>query len=149
MSTILLYLECKSEMCCALLAGNAGPKIAKNLHMGTIAQLCRLYLCNWGTYRQSEKKTFKQQYRPAKYLPHMSSQYGELRPTSGWDLLASLRHPCKFQQFRVLAALLHSTLVVNVSQTLRRWTEGATYIRQGGNDVGHWPTFLVLSFFVA
>ena len=30
--------------------------------------------------------------------PHMSSQYGELRPTSGWDLLASLRHPCEFQR---------------------------------------------------
>jgi len=25
---------------------------------------------------------------------------------------------------------------------LRRWTEGATYIRQGGHHVGHWPTFL-------
>jgi len=30
--------------------------------------------------------------------PHMSSQYGELRPTSGWDLLVSLRHPCKCQR---------------------------------------------------
>jgi len=39
--------------------------------------------------------------------------------------------------------LLHGTLVVGVSQTLRRWTEGATYIRQGGHNVGHWPTFLV------
>jgi len=29
----------------------------------------------------------------------------------------------------VLAALLHGTLVVDVSQTLRRRTEGATYIR--------------------
>ena len=28
----------------------------------------------------------------------MSSQYGELRPTSGWDPLASLGHPCKFQR---------------------------------------------------
>ena len=45
--------------------------------------------------------------------------------------------------FRVLAALLHGTLVVGVSQTLRRWTEGATYIRQGGHHVGHWPTFFV------
>jgi len=27
----------------------------------------------------------------------MSSQYGELRPTNGWDLLASLGHPYKFQ----------------------------------------------------
>jgi len=32
---------------------------------------------------------------------------------------------------------------VGVSQTLRRWTEGATYIWQGGHHVGHWPTFLV------
>jgi len=41
-----------------------------------------LYLRNWGMYRQSEKKLVKQQ-----YLLHMSSQYGELRPTSGWDRL--------------------------------------------------------------
>ena len=30
-----------------------------------------------------------------------------------------------------------------MSQTLRRWTEGATYVRQGNHHVGHWPTFLV------
>jgi len=29
--------------------------------------------------------------------PYMSSQYGQLRPTSGWDLLASLGHPTTFQ----------------------------------------------------
>jgi len=45
-----------------------------------------------------------------------------------------------------LAALLHGTLVVVVSQTLRRWTEGATYIWQGGHHVGHWPTFLFVWF---
>jgi len=51
--------------------------------------------------------------------------------------------PANFNGFRVLAALLHGTLVlvVGVSQTLRRWTEGATYIRQVGHHVGHWPTF--------
>jgi len=46
-----------------------------------------------------------------------------------------------------LAALLHGTVVVGVSQTLRRSTEGATYIRQGGHQVGHWPTFLVTYIF--
>jgi len=49
--------------------------------------------------------------------------------------------PANFNGFRVLAALLHGTLVVGVNQTLRRWTDGATYIRQGGHHVGHWPTF--------
>jgi len=46
-----------------------------------------------------------------------------------------------FNGFRVYAALLHGTLVVGVSQTLWRWIEGTTYIRQGGHHVGHWPTF--------
>jgi len=45
--------------------------------------------------------------------------------------------PANFNGFRVLAALLHSTPVLGVSQTLRRWTDGATYIRQGGHHVGH------------
>jgi len=53
--------------------------------------------------------------------------------------------PGNFNGFRVLAALLHGISVVGVSQSLRRWTEGATYIRQDGHHVGHWPTFLVCS----
>ena len=39
------------------------------------------------------KKPVKQQ-----YLLNMPSQYGELRPTKGCDLLASLGYPCKFQR---------------------------------------------------
>jgi len=50
--------------------------------------------------------------------------------------------PANFNGFRVFAALLHDTPVLGVSQTLRRWREGATYIRQGGHHVWHWPTFL-------
>jgi len=42
-----------------------------------------------------------------------------------------------FNVFRVLAALLHGTPAVGVSQTLRRSTEAATYIRQGGHHFGH------------
>jgi len=41
----------------------------------------------------------------------------------------------------ILAALLHGSRVVGVSQTLRRSAEGATYIRLGGHHVGHRPTF--------
>jgi len=56
--------------------------------------------------------------------------------------------PGNFNGFRVLAVLLHGTLVVGISQTLRRWTEGATYIRQGGYYVEHWPKILALSSFL-
>ena len=47
--------------------------------------------------------------------------------------------PANFNGCRVLAALLHGAVVVGISQTLRRSTECATYIRQGGHHVG--PTF--------
>jgi len=40
-----------------------------------------------------------------------------------------------FNGFRVLAALLHGTVVVFVSQALRRGTEVATYSRQGGSGL--------------
>jgi len=49
--------------------------------------------------------------------------------------------PANFNDFRVLAALLHGTSIVGVSQTLRRSAEGATYIRLGGHHVGHQPIF--------
>jgi len=49
--------------------------------------------------------------------------------------------PPNFNQFRILAALLHGILIVGVSQTLRCWTEGATYIQQGDHHSRHWPTF--------
>jgi len=55
--------------------------------------------------------------------------------------------PANFNRFRVLAALLHDTLVVGVSQTLRHWTDGATDIRQGGHHIGHWPSLFYNSRF--
>jgi len=59
----------------------------------------------------------------------------------GWSI------PANFNGFRILAVLVHGTPVLVVSQTLLCWTEGATYIWQGGHHVGHWPTFLVIFLF--
>ena len=47
--------------------------------------------------------------------------------------------PANFNGFRVLAALLHGIPVLGVSQTLRRWTEGATYIRRAAITLGIGP----------
>ena len=52
--------------------------------------------------------------------------------------------PANFSGFRVLAALLHGSQVVGVSQTLRRWTEGTTFVRQGDRHVGHWSTHILV-----
>jgi len=130
-------LGCRSETCCTRLAENAGrKKLPKIAICAPSYKFVGLYLRNWGTYRQSEKKLVKQQ-----YLLQMFSQYGELWPTSSWYRSGSLGHPANLNGFRVLAALLHGSQLVGVSQTLRRWTEGASYVRQGDNHVGHWPTF--------
>ena len=63
-------------------------------------------------YRQSEKKLVKQQ-----YLLYMSSQYGELGPLAAEIVSLVWGTPGNFNGFHVLAALLHGTLVVGVSQT--------------------------------
>jgi len=125
-------------------------KIAKNRHLGTIAQICRAISSQLRHVSTIGKKLLKQL-----YLLHASSHYGERRPTKGWDRFGCLGHPtsANFNGFRVLAVLLHGSLVVGVSQSLRRWTEGATYIRQDGNHVRHWPTFyssftLIFPFFL-
>jgi len=76
-------------MCCTQLAGNAGPKNSpKNRYLGTITQLCRAISLQLRHVSTIGKKHVKQQ-----YLLHMSSQYGELRPNSGWDRSSSLGHP--------------------------------------------------------
>jgi len=163
------------------LTENTGRKrLPKNRHLGTIAQLCSAI-----SSQLRHVSTIRRNWLSSN-ISSMSSQYGELRPTSGWDRFVSLGHPSKFQRvsclgfvtaatspngsqpnfarclavswpgtlyihFRgscpimefcqvqyslcvrvlrspILAALLHGTPVVGVSQTLRRWAEGATYI---------------------
>jgi len=67
-------------------------KVVKNRHLGTIAELCRAISSQLTHVSTIEKKLVKQQYI------HMFPQYGELRPTSGWDRSGSLGNPCKFQR---------------------------------------------------
>jgi len=55
-------------------------------------------------YQQLEKKLVKWQ-----YLLHMPLQYGELQPSNGSDLLASLGHPSKFQRISHLGFVTAAT----------------------------------------
>ena len=128
-------LECRSEMCCTWLAENTGRRKSPSGHHPTTLSD---YIFATNACIDNRKKIVKEQ-----YLLHMSPQYGELRPTSGWDRFVSLGHPSYFQRFPRVGSVTARHIVVGVSQTLRRWTEGATYVRQGDHHVGHWPTFLV------
>ena len=89
----------------------------KSRHLGTIAQLCRAIssfatkacIDNW------KKKLVKQQYllQMPQYMVNFSSLVAEI-VSLVWGT------PANFNGLRVLAALLHGTLVVGASQTLRR-----------------------------
>jgi len=117
-------------------------KSPKSRHLGTIAQLCRAISSQLRHVSTTGKKLIKHQYLPT--CLHNMVNFGPLAAEISWRGCGT---PANFNGFRVLAALLHGTLVVGVSQTLRHWTAGATYIRQGGHHVGHWPTFLVTDYF--
>jgi len=66
-------------MCCTRLDENtARKKVAKNRHLGTIAQLCSAISFATKACIDSLKKLVKGQ-----LLLHMSAQYGEIQPTNG------------------------------------------------------------------
>ena len=94
-------------------------------------------------YWQSEKILLNS--NTSSTCPHNTVNFGWLTAEISSGVWGT---PANFNGFHVLAALLHDTLVVGVSQPLWRWTEGATYIRQGVHHVGHWPTFWLLDFCV-
>jgi len=72
--------------------------------------------------------------------PHNMVNFGLLAAEIGWPVWGT---SANFNWFSLLGSVTARHLVVGVSQTLRHWTEGATYIQQGDHHVGHWPTFLV------
>ena len=101
-----------------------------------------LYLRQKGMYRQSEKNLLSSNIFST--CPHNMVTFG---PLAAEIVSLVWGTPANFNGFGVLAAL-HGILVVGVSQTLRRWTEGATYIQQGHHHVGHRPTFYFRPMFI-
>ena len=173
-------------MCCAQLAGNAGPKKSPSRHHHTT--LSRHILAT-KAYIDNRKKLLNS--NTSSTCPHNMVSFGLLAAAICWRVWGT---PANFNRFHVLAALLqrrrspaanqtlhdvwpspglvhyiytfggsspltefcqvqnslcvqvlrchtlpallHGTWVVGISQTLRRWAEGATYIRQDSH--GSW-----------
>jgi len=117
-----------SEMCCTWLAENtARKKWPKIRHLGTITQLCWAVSFQLRHVLRIGKKLVKRQ-----YLLHMSSQYGELRPTNGSDRFGSLGRPSKFQRvsrlgFATVATSLSGSLP-NFARCLAVSCAGTLYI---------------------
>jgi len=82
-------------MCFTRLAENTGCKKSPKIrHLRTITQLCRAIFSQIRHVSTVGKKLVKQQ-----NLPHMSSQYGEHRPTNSWDRFISLGTPANSTGF--------------------------------------------------
>jgi len=114
MSTILPHmvwplciLECRSEMCCTRLNGNAGSKKSPSGHHRTTLSS---YIFATKARIDNRKKMFP----PT--CPHNMVNFGPLAAEIFWRVWGS---PANFNGFRVLAALIHDSLVVGVIQTLR------------------------------
>ena len=87
-------------------------------------------------YRQSEKNLLSS--NTSSIRPDNMVNFGPLTAEIGSGVWGT---PTHFNGFFRLGSVTARHLVVGVSQTLGRSTEGATYVRQGDHQVGHWPTF--------
>jgi len=99
-------------MCCTRLAENTGrKKVAKNLHLGTIAELCRA-ISSQRIHVSTIGKKFSSSNMSSRCPRNMVNFGPAAEIGSGvWGT------PANFNGFRVLAASLHGSQVVSVSQT--------------------------------
>ena len=87
-------------MCCKRLAGNTGRKNDANKSPSEHHRTTSGYIFTTKARIDNRKTVVKQH-----YLLQMPLQYSELRPTSGWDQLASLEHPVIFQRVSRLGSV--------------------------------------------
>jgi len=84
-------------------------QVAKNRHLGTITPTVSLELRHVSTIGKILVKQW--------YILHMFLQYGEPRPTNGWDRFGSLGHLANFNGFRILPSLLQQRHSLEANQT--------------------------------
>jgi len=98
-------------------AENTGcKKVAKNRHLGTIAQLCRAVSSQVRRVSTIGNKNLLSS-NMFSTCPRNMVNFGPLAVEIGLRVWGT---PANLNVFRVLAALLHGSQVVSISQTLRR-----------------------------
>ena len=97
----------------------------KNLHLGTIAQICRVtsnQLRHVSTI--GKQKLIKQQY--LLHMPRNMLNFGPLMAEICWRLLGT---PANFNGFHVLASFLHRYRSTEINKTLEGvWPSAGWYI---------------------
>jgi len=109
-------LECRTETCYMRLAENTGRKRSSKIrHLLTITQLCRAMSSQLRHISTTEKKLLNSNISLT--CRHNMANFG---PLAAEIVSLVWGTPANFNGFRVCAGLLHGTLLVGVSQTLRR-----------------------------
>jgi len=98
------------KTCCTRLAENTGCKNSPSVHHCTTLSG---YIFATQAHIDNRKKLVTAISRP--HIPYNMVNFGPLAPEISWRVWGT---PANFNGFCVLAALLHGTLVVGVSQTL-------------------------------
>jgi len=114
-------------MCGSRLAENSRrKKVAKNRHVGTIAQICRAISSQLRNISTIGKNLFSS--NMSSTCPRNMVNFS----TNGWDLLASLGHPCKFQRVSRLAFVTAATSLTggqpNFARCMAVFWPGTLYI---------------------
>jgi len=113
-AALVRNLECMSEMCCTRLAEDTGRKnYAKNRHLRTIEQICRTISLQL-RHILAIGKTLLNGNISSIYLYNMVN-FGSLTAEIHWRVWGT---PANFNEFRVLASLLHRRRSTEVNQTL-------------------------------
>ena len=103
-------------MCCTRLAENTGcKKSPKICHLGTIEQFLSYIFTTKARIDNRKKNLLNSNVSPT--CPHNMVNFGPLVAEICWRVWGT---PANFNGFRVLAALLHGTEAVGISQSLLR-----------------------------
>jgi len=109
-------LECRSKMCCTRLTANPGPKkLAKNRHLGTIAQLCRAI-----SLQLRHVSTIKKNLLSSNISSTCSYGMVNFGPLAAEIVSLVWGTPTNFNGFLRLDSVTAGHIVVGVSRTLRR-----------------------------
>jgi len=130
-------LECRSEICCTRLAGNTGRK---NDAKKSPSAHHRTTLSGYIFATKERIDNRKKNLLSSNISPTSPCNMVNFGPLA--DDIVSLvwGNPANFNGFRVLAALLHSQTAAS--------NRGRHLYPAGRHHARHWPTFLVLSFFL-
>ena len=102
-------------MCCMWLARNAGPKNCPKFAIWAPSHNFMGHIFATKARIDNRKNLLNSNICPT--CPHNMVNFGPLAAKVCWQVWGT---PTHFNGFHVLAVLLHGTLVVGVSQTLRR-----------------------------